>query len=229
MLVVDVSASMEAVDVAPNRMTAAVTAAKDFVEDLPDGVQVGLVAFDRAARVVTTPTDDHDAVITGLDRLETGQGTAAGEGIYTALDALGVVEEGQPAADDDPVTAIVLLSDGTTTVGRPVEEAATAAEEESVPITTIAYGTDAGTVEVDGQTIAVPADASTMEAVAEATGGTAFVAASGDELAGIYEDIGSRIGYEVQQREIGMRFVAVGAGLLMASLLAAMAWMGRII
>ena len=220
MLVLDVSASMRATDVAPSRMQAAVEAATDFVDDLPERLRVGLVAFDTSARVVATPTIDHQAVADGLARLRPGTGTAAGEGIITALDLLtGSGEAG----------AIVLLSDGVTTVGRSVEDAVAAAREQSVPVTTIAFGTDDGTVEVAGRIVPVPADPVTMEAVADATGGQFFTAATGDQLRSVYEDIGTRIAYTVEQREIGTMFVVAALALLLAALAASLVWTGRIL
>lgn len=220
MLVLDVSASMRATDVAPSRMQAAVEAATDFVDDLPERLRVGLVAFDTSARVIATPTVDHQGVADGLARLRPGTGTAAGEGIITALDLLtGSAEAG----------AIVLLSDGVTTVGRTVADAVAAAREQSVPVTTIAFGTDDGTVEVAGRIIPVPADPATMEAVADATGGQFFTAATGDQLRSVYEDIGTRIAYTVEQREIGTMFVVAALVLLLAALAASLVWTGRIL
>lgn len=220
MLVVDVSASMRATDVEPSRMQAAVEAATDFVDDLPERLRVGLVAFDTSARVVATPTVDHDAVAEGLARLRPGTGTAAGEGIVTALDQL---------AGGGEAGAIVLLSDGVTTVGRSVADAVAAAREQSVPVTTIAFGTDAGTVIVAGRIIPVPADPATMEAVAEATGGQFFTAATGDQLRSVYEDIGTRIAYTVEQREIGATFAVMALVLLFTALAASLVWTGRIL
>jgi Ca-activated chloride channel family protein len=227
-LAVDVSASMTAIDVEPDRLSAAVAAAKTFVERLPETIQVGVVSFDRSARVVVAPTDDHEDAIAGLDRLRVGEGTAAGEAIYTALDVLSAPGD-TTTETDEPAGAIVLLSDGVSTSGRTVEDAADAAAEATVPVTTIAYGTPDGTVRVEGQVVPVPADAETMRAVAEATGGSAFVAATGDELAAVYADIGQAVGFETEEREIGMRFVAAAVALLFAALLAALVWMGRVI
>ena len=218
-LVVDTSVSMEATDVAPDRLRAAQAAARTFVDGLPDGLLVGLVAFDGSTRLLATPTAEHAAVEQALDQLATGPGTAAGEGIYAALGAI----------TDARSAAIVLLSDGVTTVGRPVEEAAAAAARQGVPVTTIAFGTDTGTVEVQGQVVPVPADPATMSAVAETTGGIFFEAFSAEQLRDVYRDIGKRVGYEVEQREIGMTFVAVAFVLLLAALAAALVWTGRLL
>ena len=233
MLVLDVSASMEATDVAPNRLQAATAAALDFVHDLPPRLRLGLVAFDRAARVIAPPTTDRAMVEQGLARLATGPGTASGEAVYTALDALAAAgasaDAGDGAGTPARTAAIVLLSDGATTVGRPVEEAAAAAAERGVPVTTIAFGTGEGTVTVGGREVAVPADRASLARVAETSGGTFFEAASGEALTSVYEDIGSRVGYTTEQREIGMAFVAAGLALLLAGLGAALVWSGRVL
>ncbi|MDP9387337.1 MAG: VWA domain-containing protein [Actinomycetota bacterium] len=228
MLVLDTSASMDATDVAPSRLEAAIDAGTEFVAGLPDRLLVGLVAFDGTPRVVAAPTSDHELVERSLRQLSTGPGTAAGEGLYTALDAIDAARA-EASEASGTAAAIVLLSDGVTTVGRPVEQAAAAAAERGVPVTTIAFGTDEGVVEVAGRVFPVPSDPLTMAAVAETSGGRFFAAFSGDELRDVYDDIGTRVGYDVEQREVGMAFVALGAVLLMAALGAALVWTGRIL
>ena len=191
MLVLDMSASMDATDVAPSRIESAVAAAKDFVDDVPDTFQVGLVAVRQDAKLVAAPTTDHDAVVVALDSVTTAPGHRRRRGLFTALDAIEAALAAASESDSTTqaavtsakkVSTIVLLSDGATDVGRPVDDAAQAAADADVPVTTIAYGTDDGTVELDGRTVPVPADPATMQSVADTTGGTAFEAASADEL-----------------------------------------------
>jgi Ca-activated chloride channel family protein len=228
MLVVDVSASMEATDVAPTRLAAAQSAASRFVAGLPDRLRVGLVAYDRTPRVLASPTADHAMVTAALATLETGPGTASGEAVAAALDAIDAAQ-GAGQTDGAQTAAIVLLSDGVTTVGRPVEDAAAMAAEQHVPVTTIAFGTDAGTVDVQGRLIPVPADDVAMQALAEATGGKSFTAESAGQLDEVYADIGTRVGYTVEQHEVGMTFVAIGLVLLLAAMAAALVWSGRLL
>ncbi len=231
MLVLDMSASMEAVDVSPSRYEAAISAAKTFVSDLPDQVRVGLISFDRQPAVVASPTADHDAVLAGLDHLTVGPGTAAGDALYAALDA---ITAAQDAAGITPEkgkegAAIVLLSDGVTTVGSPVVAAAQQAADRGVPVSTIAFGTDTGTVRVQGQVIHVPADPDTMAQVAELTSGRFFEAVSADELRSVYEDIGTRVGYETTQRDASGGILAAGALALAGAFGLGLAWNGRLI
>lgn len=228
MLVVDVSASMMATDVEPTRLEAATDAALSFVDDLPDRLRLGLVAFDRTTRVIAPPTTDHQAVELGLQGLSVGPGTAAGDAIFVALDAI-TTAGGAGQTDGEQTAAIVLLSDGVTTVGSPVQDAAQAAVEQGVPVTTIAFGTEGGTVDIAGRLVPVPADPATMTSLAESTGGGFFEAASGEELRGVYEDIGTRVGYTTEEREVGMTFVVLSLVLLVGALGAALVWMGRIV
>ncbi|MEO6121230.1 MAG: VWA domain-containing protein [Acidimicrobiales bacterium] len=227
-LVVDTSASMEAQDVAPNRLRAAITAGQEFVDGLPARLRLGLVSFDRSVRVLASPTTDHASISQALAVLRTGPGTAAGEAIATALEVL-AASGGAGVTDGRPTGAIVLLSDGFTTVGRPAEEAAVEAASQGVPVTTIAFGTEQGTVTVQGTEIPVPSDPDSMAAVAETTGGAFFEAFSAADLERVYEDIGSRVGFETEQRDISLTFVAAGVVLLLAGLAAALVWQGRIL
>src|SRR5688500_5472843 len=199
MLVIDTSASMMATDVEPSRLAAAITAAQSFVDDLPPQMEVGLVAFDRSARMLAAPTTDHELVQREIAGLTLGPGTAAGEALIVALSAIEQAATAGETPNDG--AAIVLLSDGVTTVGRPVVEVAEIAADRGIPISTIAFGTPDGIVEVQGNTIAVPSDPDTMAAVAETTSGRFFEADSGDELEEVYEDIGTRVGYETEERE----------------------------
>lgn len=227
MLVIDASASMDASDVAPSRIQAATDAAKQFLAELPDRFRVGLVAFDRSPRLVAPPTDDKQLVRSALDALQIGPGTATGEAVFVALEAIDS-PLGAAGPRENP-GAIVLLSDGVTTVGRPVEVAAAAAADAKVPISTIAFGTPNGTVDVNGREVPVPSDPQTMASVAETTSGQFFEAVTGEELRSVYADIGSRIGYETEQREIGMRFVGLGTILLFAGAALSLIWSGRLL
>jgi Ca-activated chloride channel family protein len=229
-LAVDVSASMTATDVAPSRIDAAVAAATDFIDDVPDRFQLGLVAFDGSARVLATPSVDHGAVRGALQRLTPGEGTAAGDGIDAALDAVAASLEaaGAEAGGQGLPASIVLLSDGATTVGRPVESAARDAADQDVPVSTIAFGTDRGAVVVRGEVVPVPADREAMEEVAEITGGTSAEAETADELRDVYDDIGARVGSVVEEREVARTFLGVALVALLAAVAGSFVWAARL-
>jgi Ca-activated chloride channel family protein len=201
-LTVDVSASMTATDIAPSRIEAAIDGAAKFVDQIPDGIQIGLVAFDGTARVLVDPTTDHAAVTEAVHTLTPGPRTATGEALATSLDSIKSTLSAEILKSGDVPASVVLLSDGYTTVGRPVEEVAQQAKDMGVPVTTIAYGTPTGYVVVEGQIVDVPADTATMKAVADITGGKFFEAASAGELEHAYTDIKTVVGYRTEPREV---------------------------
>jgi Ca-activated chloride channel family protein len=158
------------------------------------------------------PTRDHASVQSAVRRLRLGPSTAIGEAVFASLAAIESVP-GEPGQEAPPAR-IVLLSDGTNTQGRPVPTAADAAYDAGVPVSTIAYGTEDGVVEVEGELVPVPVDEDALERLATATGGSAFSAASGEELSEVYQDIGSQVGTTTERREV--TDVVTGVGLLLA-------------
>lgn len=224
MVAFDVSASMEATDVDPDRFTAARTAARQFVQGLPPRFNLGLVAFSGQAAVTVAPTTDRAQVLSALDSLSTGSGTAIGEAVYASLQAIATLDgEREP-----PPAHIVLLSDGSNTTGRGVPEAARDAAARGVPVTTIAYGTAAGTITMQGRQIPVPVDGPALRDLAQTAGGGFYEAASGDELQAVYDDIGTSVGQRTEQQEIWPWFV--GAALVAAAIAAilSMMWFARL-
>ena len=222
----DTSISMQATDVSPDRITAARDSAATFIAGLPDRFNVGLVSFSGSAAVVVPATQDHELVISAVRALELGPSTAIGEAVFASLDAIRAVpgEVGQ----EPPPARIVLLSDGTNTVGREVAVAAQAAVDAGVPVSTIAYGTADGVVEVQGELIPVPVDRPALERLAEATGGSAFTAESGEELSAVYDDIGSQVGTKTERREITPAVTGVGLALAVAAATASLFWGARL-
>ena len=226
MLAIDVSLSMEADDVQPNRIEAAQEAAKQFVKELPPTYNLGLVSFAKAANVLVSPTKDRSAVIAGIDGLTLAEATATGEAVFTSLDAIRTVPA--DGADGAPPARIVLLSDGYRTSGRSVEDAAAAALAANVPVSTIAFGTDTGVVDIRGQLQRVPVDRLSLQQLAETTKGYFYEAASVTELKQVYEDMGSSIGHRVEAQEVTQWYA--GAALLLGLLAAAMSllWTSRL-
>ncbi len=223
---VDVSTSMQATDVQPNRLDAAAEAATRFVEGLPEGFNVGIVTFSGRTTVRATPTSDRETAMAALQNLDLAGRTAIGEGVFTSLDA--IRDRARVAGEEKVPAHVVLLSDGTNTTGRTPEEAAAAARSEGVPVSTIAYGTPDGVIENQGRVLAVPVDEETLAALAENTKGRAYTAQSSDELNEVYDDIQSSIGYRTEARDVTpyVSAIALAIGLLAAAM--SLRWFTRL-
>jgi Ca-activated chloride channel homolog len=200
MLVVDMSNSMKATDVDPNRLKAAEQAGAHFAAQLTPGVNLGLVGFTKTPFLLVPPTPQHQATVDALKNLQPGDGTATGEAIFTALHA---IEAAAVAGGDTPPPArIVLLSDGAenkpTNPNDPHDGAYTAARlarDHGVPISTIAFGTQGGNIEMDGKRVNVPVSIDQMKAIARLSGGQSYAATSLGELEKSYDAIENEIGY----------------------------------
>ncbi|TDT33806.1 VWA domain-containing protein [Naumannella halotolerans] len=212
---IDISLSMEADDVQPNRLAAAQAGATDFINSLPEGYNVGVVAFGGTAQILVPPTPDRGQALAAVDNLTLMPATAIGDGILSSLDALLQVPAGDDPNEELPAR-IVLLSDGSTTVGTPSAAAAQSAKDRGVPVYTIAYGTEEGYVEIEGRREHVPVAYDELETIAEITGGNAYRAASAEQLSEVYENISSSVGYELVDVEVTNRYA--GIGLLLALL-----------
>jgi Ca-activated chloride channel family protein len=191
----DVSLSMMADDVEPDRFAAAQEAARDFVEAVEPGVEVGLLSFSGVVNVEVDPTLDRDAMERGIENLELAESTAIGEALAAGTRLL--VNSADPDADPDEAPGVmVLLTDGETTVGRPTADGAADAAEAGIPVYTIAFGTESGAITdpVSGDVVPVPVRPAELELVAESTGGEAFEARTGDELASAYDSIAESLG-----------------------------------
>lgn len=234
-IAIDVSLSMMAEDVSPDRLSAAQAAAHRFVDELPPTLNVGLVSFAGAAVVQVPPTLDRAPVHAAIDNLELAESTAIGEAIFTSLKALETLPT-DGVNDDPPPARIVLLSDGETTVGRADADAVAAAIEQDVPVSTIAFGTgrgyivydDPNTPEYDPTDIAVPVREENLKTIADDTGGAFFTASSLEELDEVYTNIGSAIGYEEVDKEITDRVVGVGVAIMALAAALSLAWFQRL-
>lgn len=225
-LTLDLSLSMEAEDVSPDRFEAMKKASLEFVDELPENYNLGLVTFAKSASVAVSPTKDRNQVKSAIKSMKLDRATAIGEGIFSALQAIQSVP---PDGASEPAPArILLLSDGYRTSGRLVEDGAKAAKAAKVPVSTIAFGTDTGTVEIEGQTQEVPVDRETLSQTAKTTGGKFYEAASVDDLKEVYEDMGSSIGHRTVATEISQWFIGIALILGFASVFLSLLWTSRV-
>lgn len=226
-LAIDVSRSMEAEDVQPNRLDAAKVAAQGFVELLPRGFNVSLVAFAGSASVIVPPSQDRGLVNRAIDNLQLAPSTAIGEGIYSALDALALVPPDPDHPDDPTPGAIVLLSDGYTNIGRPSAIAARDAGQLGFPIYTIAYGTPNGYVVSNGARQPVPVNPAELAAVARNSRGEAFTAGTRNELSRVYANIARSVGYERVDQEVTELYAGIALGFAVLASLAVLSLAAR--
>jgi Ca-activated chloride channel family protein len=218
-LAMDVSRSMKATDIEPTRLDAARTAAKTFLDEVPEKFRVGVVSFATRAAVGVAPTEDRELVVAALDTLAPGEGTAIGDAVALSLKVGQPQEEGAEV----PPRAIVLLSDGARDGGRvEPKDAAQQAKRQGVPVYSVLVGTPDGVVEEEltggyKRTIRVPPDPETLKQVAAASGGAFFEAPDAEGLSRVYEELGSRLGTREQDREITDVFAASAAALLLVA------------
>ena len=226
MLVIDVSQSMRATDVAPSRMAAAQDAAKQFADELTPGINLGLIAYGGTATVLVSPTANRAEMKAAIDQLHPEDRTATGEAIFTALQAIATVGAVMGGGDVPPAARIVLMSDGKETVPTNPDSpkgaytAARTAKDQGVPISTIAFGTPYGYVDINNQRQPVPVDNETMKKVAELSGGTAYDASTIAELRQIYATLQQQIGYETTKGPAIVGWLRLGAVALALAALA---------
>lgn len=206
MLVIDVSQSMRATDMPPNRLIAAQHAAQQFARQVTSGVNLGLIAFAGSANVLVAPTPDHSLTVAALDKLQPADSTATGQAIFAALQSIQTVNAVLKGPQDmSPPARIVLLSDGKE--NKPdnpnnpqgAYTAARSAKDQGVPITTIAFGTPAGHVEMKNETVPVPVDDAMMKSIAQLSGGQTSTAENVDELNRDFGAVEDQMGYQVER------------------------------
>jgi Ca-activated chloride channel family protein len=226
MLVIDVSESMIATDVAPSRIEAAKSAGEVFVRGLTPGISIGLVEFSGSATMLVAPTSDHDVVVKTIGTLQPSPRTATGEGIFTALQAIATLGAVMGGGDGPPPARMVLMSDGKETVPadpndpRGALTAARAAKDQGVEISTIAFGTPDGIINYDGQEVPVPPDPEILQKISKITGGQAFRAESLDELSGVYANLQQQIGYQTIRGDASGSWTRIGFLVLVCALFA---------
>ena len=234
MMVTDTSGSMNAEDVDPDRLTAAVKAAKKLTDQLPETFRLGLVTFADFADVQAPPTTDRDPVKAGLDRLRASGGTAMATGLQRAIElARTPVPDEKGTGTRRLPSVLVLLSDGKDTQSSTSPlEVARQAKQLHIPIFTIALGTPNGEVAVRDQfgfvqRIPVPPDTETLREIARITGGKYFAAPDAARLESIYANLGTRLSSKPIEREVTAAFAGGAVLLLLAGGAMSLLWFGR--
>jgi len=226
-LSIDVSRSMLAEDMPPNRMEAAKSAAREFVESLPRGLKVGLVTFSSYAQLIVPPTADRARVLDAIGLLTTEYATAIGDGLVEAVYALPGRQRpldpmSPPPPPREPVSpgTVVLLSDGQSNRGVVPQDAARIARDQRVKVYTVGIGTPEGTfLNLGGRSIWVRLDEDTLREMAEIAGGSYYHARSVLELRQVYRRLSRVVGWESRPTEVS----ALGAGLAAVLLIGALA------
>jgi Ca-activated chloride channel homolog len=257
-LAMDVSGSMRAEDIKPNRLVASQEAAKTFVQSLPAEVRVGVISFAGTAAVVQAPTTSREDVVAAIDRFQLQRATATGSGIILSLATLfpdhGIEIQhvtgqrnfpgtpkplGKDAKEEKKFTpvppgtytsaAIIMLTDGQRTTGPDPIDAAKMAAERGVKVFTVGMGTTKGEIiGFEGWSMRVRLDEETLKNIALLTHGEYFYAGTAEDLNKVYEGLSSRMVVERKQTEVSALFAALGALLAVLSAGLSVWWFGRV-
>ncbi len=256
-LAMDVSGSMRATDVKPNRLVAAQSAAKAFLTELPRHVKVGIVAFAGTAQVVQAPTVNREDLVAAIDRFQLQRATAIGSAIVISLAEVfpdqgidldsvsapsqrrGVAIDAVPKPEQKPFTpvppgsydsaAIILLTDGQRTTGVDTLDAAKLAADRGVRIYTVGVGTvDGEVIGFEGWSMRVRLDEETLKTVASRTQGEYYYAGTAENLRTVYETLSSRLTVEKKETEISALFALLAAALALMSAGLSLLWFNRI-
>jgi Ca-activated chloride channel homolog len=257
-LAMDVSGSMRATDVQPNRLVAAQNAAKAFIAELPRHVKVGIVAFAGSAQVAQLPTTNHDDLVTAIDRFQLQRATATGNAIVISLATLfpddgitlesmqtgrerqrgtAIDEEKKEKKEFKPVApgsftsaAIIMLTDGQRTTGVDPLDAAKMAADRGIRVYTVGIGTvDGETIGFEGWSMRVRLDEETLKAIATKTSAEYFYAGTAVDLKKVYETLSSRLTVEKKETEISALFAMAAAVLALLSAGLSLLWFNRIL
>jgi Ca-activated chloride channel homolog len=252
-LAMDVSGSMRAADVLPNRLVAAQEAAKAFVAQLPRSVRLAVVSFAGTAAVVQAPTLSREDVVAAIDRFQLQRGTAIGSGIVLSLATL-FPEAGidlsqitgqramppgpndKPKQDWVPVqpgsfssAAVILLTDGQRTTGPDPVEAAKMAADRGIKVYTVGIGTKEGeTIGFEGWSMRVKLDEETLKTISSVTRADYYYAGTAEDLKKVYEGLSTRLAVEKKETEVTALFAALGALLVVLAGGLSVWWFGRV-
>jgi Ca-activated chloride channel family protein len=257
-LAMDVSGSMRATDVQPNRLVAAQNAAKAFIQELPRHVKVGIVAFAGSAQVAQLPTVNREDLVTAIDRFQLQRATATGNAIVISLATLfpdhgidlaamqtgrerprgtSLDTERKEKKEFTPVApgsyssaAIIMLTDGQRTTGVDPLEAAKMASERGVRVYTVGIGTvDGETIGFEGWSMRVRLDEETLKAIANKTTAEYFYAGTAVDLKKVYSTLSSKLTVEKKETEVSALLAMVAAALALLSAGLSLFWFNRIL
>ena len=250
-LAFDVSGSMAADDMQPTRMEAAKVAARDFIEQQPPNVQIGVVSFSESGFSVQAPTNDQGPVLAAINRLAPQRGTSLAYGILTSLKAIQTAEEGEkpqfysnltptPQGEPEPTptpvppgthtsSVIVLLTDGENNTSPDPLVAAQTAADRGVRIYTIGIGSAAGSIlHIDGLTIRSRLNEDLLQQIAEITDGSYYNATTAEDLQAIYHGLNPQLVIKPEKTEITALFAGVGILILLIGGALSLVWFSRL-
>jgi len=245
-LAFDVSGSMAADDLKPTRMEAAKAAAREFIQAQPASLQVGVVAFSESGFAVQPPTNDHEAIISSIERLSPQRSTSLSAGIIASLNAIAVGFGQPPLVDtdlsDSPLptatpmpdgiltpAVIVLLTDGENTAPPDPFPAAQIAADRGIRIYTIGIGSTAGaTLEINGFSVHTQMDEAMLEEIAELTGGEFYNPESEEDLVEIYKGISPQLVVKSEKMEVTPVLAGASILILLVGGLFSLMWFNRL-
>jgi Ca-activated chloride channel family protein len=236
-LAMDVSSSMSAKDVAPDRLAAAQRAARSFIAAQPSRIDIGVVAFANGALITGRPTGDHAEATAVIRRLKASGGTSLGPAIMAALSAITgrAISVGRDGTVSGigywPSATIVIFSDGQDESPASATATATAAAEKAgVRIDTVGIGSTAGTtVDVDGYHLFTALDPGALRSIARATRGAYYPASDAGQLDRIASTIKLRLTVTSQRLPLAGAFIALAMVLLAAGSVLTVVRSGRVI
>jgi len=256
-LAMDISRSMLAEDVKPNRITAAQAAARQFIADQPRNTRIAIVSFAGTAQVVQSPTHNREDLLAAIDRFQLQRATAIGSAIVVSLatvfpdagiDLAAVGQKrGSMSLDQQPAApgktpfkpvppgsygsaVIILLTDGQTTAGvDPIEDARMAAER-GVRIFTVGIGTTDGEIlRTEGWSMRVRLDEESLKTIANITRGEYYYAGNALDLKKIYQSLNAKLVFETRETEVTAMLSAVAALFAALAGLLSLLWFNRIL
>ena len=252
-LAIDVSGSMRAEDLQPNRLEAAKAAAKTFVErQRDDTTRIGIVSFATDASIVQAPTTDREATIEAIGRLRPQRATAIGKAILTSLEAIFEAQDDDAPATRSPAprgaptprptptptpvpkgvfapAMIVLLTDGQNNQFPPPLAVVDQAVNRGIRIFTIGVGSVEGTIlRIEGRAIRTRLDEDTLKKIAQMTDAEYFHASDESALTEIYEKLTRQVTLRVEKTEVTALFTVLGAVLALVAGMLSLAWFGRL-